>query len=115
MIGSPDTIRQRLKELEDANVDQVILLNQAGKNSHEDICSSLEMFADEVMPEFQGRHEQQEAWKAGVLNGEIVLEDIDTEPFNFTARQAPSQRPSKDRRNMVAGVVGRPDSTAISA
>ncbi|MYE52509.1 MAG: hypothetical protein F4X81_13700 [Gammaproteobacteria bacterium] len=67
------------------------------------------------MPEFQGRHDEQEAWKAAVLNGEIILEDIDTDPFDFTVRQAPTQKPSKDRRNMVAGVVGRPDSTAISA
>ena len=45
LIGSPATIRDRLLELEKAHVDQVILLNQAGKNSHEDICSSLELFA----------------------------------------------------------------------
>jgi len=31
----------------------VILLNQAGKNSHEHICESLELFAKEVMPEFE--------------------------------------------------------------
>ena len=43
LIGSPDTIRKRLLELERANVDQVILLNQAGKNTHADICSSLEL------------------------------------------------------------------------
>ena len=65
LIGSPDTIRERLKELEEANVDQVILLNQAGKNTHEDICASLELFAREVMPEFHERHEEQEAWKVG--------------------------------------------------
>ena len=115
LIGSPETIRRRLRELADANVDQVILLNQAGKNTHEDICSSLELFAKQVMPEFHDRQDAQDAWKAAVLNGEIVLEDIDTDPFNFNARQAPSQLPSTDRRNMVAGVVGRPDSTAISA
>ena len=73
------------------------------------------MFAEQVMPEFQGRHDEHEAWKAAVLNGEVVLEDIDTDPFNFNARQAPSRTASKDRRNMVSGVVGRPDSTVISA
>ena len=38
------------------NIDQVILLNQAGKNTHEHICEALELFAKEVMPEFHGAH-----------------------------------------------------------
>lgn len=114
LIGSPDTIRERLKELEDANVDQVILLNQAGKNTHEDICDSLKLFASEVMPEFHERHKEQEAWKAAVLNREIVLEDIDTEPFNVTRGRKPTLPSSRESRDMVAGVVGRPESGQIS-
>ncbi len=113
LIGSPDTIRERLLELERANVDQVILLNQAGKNTHEDICSSLELFAREVMPEFKARHPEQEAWKAAVLNGEITLSEIDTEPYNFAARLKPTQVSAKQARDMVAGVTGRPASEAI--
>lgn len=114
LIGSPATIRERLLELQECHVDQVILLNQAGKNSHEDICSSLELFAREVMPEFVERHGEQEAWKAAVLNGELELEDIDTEPFNYTARQAPSQKSTREARDMVAGTTGRPASRAIN-
>jgi len=52
LIGSPATLRERLHKFRASNVDQVILLNQAGKNTHADICSSLELFAREVMPEF---------------------------------------------------------------
>ncbi len=115
LIGSPATIRERLKELEAARVDQVILLNQAGKNTHEDICDSLTRFAREVMPEFRDRHSEQEAWKASVLAGETELEDIDTEPHNYTARQRPTQKSSKEAQDMVAGVVGRPASRAVSA
>ena len=114
LIGSPDTIRSRLKELEQSNVDQVILLNQAGKNTHEDICSSLELFAKEVMPEFQARHDEQLAWKESVIAGETVLEDLDTDPFNFTARGAPTLPSSKDKRNMISGVTGRPDAQSVS-
>ena len=33
LIGSPETIRKRLRQFEEAHVDQVILLNQAGKTS----------------------------------------------------------------------------------
>ena len=56
LIGSPDTLRKKLAKFESSHIDQVILLNQAGKNRHEDICESLELFAKEVMPEFQGHH-----------------------------------------------------------
>ncbi len=113
LIGSPQTIRERLRELEAANVDQVILLNQAGKNTHEDICSSLELFARDVMPEFHDRESEHQDWKRGVLAGETVLEDIDTEPYNFAARGKPTQASSKETRNMVAGVVGRPSAESL--
>ncbi len=112
LIGSPATIRERLKELEDANVDQVILLNQAGKNTHEDICESLRMFAAEVMPEFHDREPQHQAWKQSVLAGETVLEDIDTTPFDITRGRKPTLPSTSEARDMVAGTAGRPDSSA---
>ena len=109
LIGSPDTIRERLLELEKANVDQVILLNQAGKNTHEDICNSLVLFAREVMPEFHGRQPQHDEWKASVFAGETQLEEIDTDPFNFVARGKPSKVSTREARDMVSGVSGRPE------
>ena len=114
LIGSPDTIRQRLQDLADTNVDQVILLNQAGKNTHQDICDSLALFAREVMPEFHESHKEQEKWKAAVLAGEIELEDIDTEPFNITRGRKPTKPSTKEARDMVAGGLGRPDSEVVS-
>ena len=113
LIGSPDTIRERLLELENSHVDQVILLNQAGKNTHADICSSLELFAREIMPEFKERHSAQEEWKRAVLAGDIELEDIDTDPFNFAARLKPSQPSTRDAKDMISGVAGRPQSKSI--
>ena len=89
LVGSPETIRERLKMFEEVHVDQVILLNQAGKNKHEDICSSLELFAKEVMPEFHGREDAHQEWKQGVLSGDIVLEDIDTDQYNIYSLQTP--------------------------
>jgi alkanesulfonate monooxygenase SsuD/methylene tetrahydromethanopterin reductase-like flavin-dependent oxidoreductase (luciferase family) len=80
LIGSPETIRRKLKRFQGSHIDQVILLNQAGKNSHEHICESLELFGREVMPEFQN-DPVQAAWKQGVMSGEITLEEIDTEAF----------------------------------
>src|SRR5246500_3504567 len=81
LIGSPETIRRKLRRFRTSHIDQVILLNQAGKNSHEHICESLELFAKEVLPEFRddGEHD---AWKAGVMSGAIQLEEIDTAAFS---------------------------------
>ncbi|MFI4935829.1 MAG: LLM class flavin-dependent oxidoreductase [Caulobacterales bacterium] len=81
LIGSPDTLRKKLRKFEQSNIDQVILLNQAGRNSHQDICDSLEMFAAEVMPEFHAKIGEHEAWKANVMAGRTHLEEIDTEQF----------------------------------
>jgi len=80
LIGSPETIRTKLRKFEDSHVDQVILLNQAGRNTHEDICASLSLFATDVMPEFVDRDELHQEWKRSVLTGEIVLGDVDTSP-----------------------------------
>ena len=94
LIGSPETVRERLRKFESSGVDQVILLNQAGNNTHEHICESLELFAREVMPEFHDREAEHQKWKAGVLSGEIQLEDIDITPFNRPGRATPTQAPS---------------------
>jgi alkanesulfonate monooxygenase SsuD/methylene tetrahydromethanopterin reductase-like flavin-dependent oxidoreductase (luciferase family) len=87
LIGSPETIRKRLRTFEAAHVDQIILLNQAGKTSHQDICDSLELFAAEVMPEFHQRQPEHDAWKADVLSRRLVLEDLDTEAYNIFSHQ----------------------------
>ncbi len=81
LIGSPETIRRKLKRFQSSNIDQVVLLNQAGRNTHEHICESLELFAAEVMPEFQAAHPELLKWKEKVLNREIELDEIDTTAF----------------------------------
>ena len=93
LIGSPETLRVKLRKFEASHVDQVILLNQTGRTSHEDICSSLELFAREVMPEFQERDGEHQAWKQGVLDGDIELEPIDTGSHAVRSLQTPTSRP----------------------
>ncbi len=51
-VGTPDQIREFIKRYEAAGVDQLIFVSQAGKNKHEDIMESLELFGKEVLPEF---------------------------------------------------------------
>jgi alkanesulfonate monooxygenase SsuD/methylene tetrahydromethanopterin reductase-like flavin-dependent oxidoreductase (luciferase family) len=80
LIGSPETLRRKLRRFRTSHIDQVILLNQAGNNSHEHICESLDLFAREVIPEFRQDSEHDE-WKAGVMSGAIKLEEIDTAAF----------------------------------
>jgi alkanesulfonate monooxygenase SsuD/methylene tetrahydromethanopterin reductase-like flavin-dependent oxidoreductase (luciferase family) len=65
--GTPAQIREYLRRFEDAGVDQVIFVMQAGKNRHEHICESLERFGTEVLPEFKERDEAQVAAKADRL------------------------------------------------
>jgi alkanesulfonate monooxygenase SsuD/methylene tetrahydromethanopterin reductase-like flavin-dependent oxidoreductase (luciferase family) len=66
-IGSVDQVRQRLRDLRDAGVDQVTFIQQMGKNKHEHICEALELFAREILPEFQDEHEAREAKKMAAL------------------------------------------------
>jgi alkanesulfonate monooxygenase SsuD/methylene tetrahydromethanopterin reductase-like flavin-dependent oxidoreductase (luciferase family) len=62
-VGTPDQIRQMLQNYQEAGVDQVIFVSQAGRNRHEHICESLELFATEVMPEFLEGEEKREEQK----------------------------------------------------
>ena len=87
LIGSPATIREKLHQFQEAHVDQVILLNQAGKTSHEDICGSLKMFAEEVMPEFHALEADHAQWKDDVLSGRRVLEDLETQAYDIFSHQ----------------------------
>jgi alkanesulfonate monooxygenase SsuD/methylene tetrahydromethanopterin reductase-like flavin-dependent oxidoreductase (luciferase family) len=54
-IGTPDQLREHLASFEAAGVDQVIFIQQGGRNRHEHICESLELFAELVLPEFKAR------------------------------------------------------------
>ena len=54
-IGTPEQIREYLRRYEEVGVDQVIFCSQAGKNKHEHIMESLELFGKEVLPEFAER------------------------------------------------------------
>ena len=66
-IGTPDDMRLHLRAFEASGVDQVIFMQQAGRNRHEDICASLELFAAEVMPDFKQDVVAREAEKARML------------------------------------------------
>ena len=66
-IGTAADFRAHALALEAAGVDQIILLQQAGRNRHEHICQSLELLAGEVLPEFAAKSAEREARKAEEL------------------------------------------------
>ena len=70
-VGTPDQIRDYLKRYEEAGVDQVIFCSQSGKNRHEHIMESLELFGAEVLPEFVERDEILQKEKARRLEPAI--------------------------------------------
>jgi alkanesulfonate monooxygenase SsuD/methylene tetrahydromethanopterin reductase-like flavin-dependent oxidoreductase (luciferase family) len=73
-VGTPAQVRDYLLRYEDCGVDQVIFTSQSGKNRHEDIMESLELFGREVLPEFKERDEKAQRDKAARL--EPVLETV---------------------------------------
>jgi len=58
-IGTPDQVREYLRRYEQAGVDQVIFVLQAGRNRHEHIMESIEIFGREILPEFLERDPSQ--------------------------------------------------------
>jgi alkanesulfonate monooxygenase SsuD/methylene tetrahydromethanopterin reductase-like flavin-dependent oxidoreductase (luciferase family) len=63
-IGTPAQLRELIRGYEDAGVDQLVFVSQAGRTRHEHICESLELFASEVMPEFVERAPERERARA---------------------------------------------------
>jgi alkanesulfonate monooxygenase SsuD/methylene tetrahydromethanopterin reductase-like flavin-dependent oxidoreductase (luciferase family) len=66
-IGTPAEFADLVRAYEESGVDQVIFLQQGGKNRHEHICESLELFAADVLPPFAEQREAREARKAEEL------------------------------------------------
>jgi alkanesulfonate monooxygenase SsuD/methylene tetrahydromethanopterin reductase-like flavin-dependent oxidoreductase (luciferase family) len=66
-IGTPADMGRHLRDFQEAGVDQVIFMQQAGRNTHLNICESLELFARTVMPKFQAEAAEREARKAESL------------------------------------------------
>ena len=79
-IGTPEDMRKHLSALQDAGVDQVIFLQQAGRNSHKNICESLDLFAQAVMPEFTRDVAEREARKAKELTP-YISDALDRKEF----------------------------------
>lgn len=81
-VGSVDEASASFEALEEAEVDQVILLHQAANYRHEEIMGSLQLFGEEILPAIRARAQTREAAKAERLAPYIqaALERMDPEP-----------------------------------
>lgn len=59
-IGTPEDFVKHAQSFQASGVDQIILMQQAGNNSHQNICESLQLFADKVLPDFLIDREKRE-------------------------------------------------------
>jgi alkanesulfonate monooxygenase SsuD/methylene tetrahydromethanopterin reductase-like flavin-dependent oxidoreductase (luciferase family)/putative sterol carrier protein len=104
-VGTPDQVADLVERYERAGVDQVIFVLQAGKNRHEHICESIELFAERVMPRFAGRAEAREETKRERLAEACERALARREP----AREAPADyviSPTDEPRPAYAPGVG---------
>jgi alkanesulfonate monooxygenase SsuD/methylene tetrahydromethanopterin reductase-like flavin-dependent oxidoreductase (luciferase family) len=93
--GTPDQIREYCRRFEDAGVDQLIFVMQAGNNQHEHICEAIEMFGKEVLPEFKERDDAAVAKKTKRLEPVIEqamarkTDDVPQMPADYVMKAIP--------------------------
>ena len=86
----------------------MIFIQQGGRNRHEHICESLELFASEVMGEFQERSEARERRKSARLAPAIekalqrkewmpALADHEIPEIHALGREVVQQIPEEER------------------
>jgi len=66
-IGTPAQLRENLALFADAGIDQVIFIQQSGRNKYDHICAFLELFAKEVMPVIKAGEAERDIAKAAEL------------------------------------------------
>jgi len=71
-IGTPAQLTERIEQYEAAGVDQVILLQQAGRTPHRHIIDAIELFARSVMPRFKADEAARERKKQEELAPHIA-------------------------------------------
>lgn len=66
-VGTPRQLVELIERYEAAGVDQLIFALQVGRNRHEHICESIELFGREVLPRFAERCAREDADRAARL------------------------------------------------
>jgi alkanesulfonate monooxygenase SsuD/methylene tetrahydromethanopterin reductase-like flavin-dependent oxidoreductase (luciferase family) len=95
-IGTPDDMIRHLSAIQASGVDQVIIMQQAGRNSHQNITEGMQLFADKVMPQFHADVQEREAKKAKELAPYIEA---------ALARKPLMEAPSRENTPVVKAAV----------
>jgi alkanesulfonate monooxygenase SsuD/methylene tetrahydromethanopterin reductase-like flavin-dependent oxidoreductase (luciferase family)/putative sterol carrier protein len=119
-IGSPEQVGDLCRRYEAAGVDQLIFVMQAGRNRHEHICESIELFASEVMPEFAQRADAADAQRAERFGPAIEAAVARREPPraadpDYAIVPTASGPPVQSARREHASSNGRPRRAAVQA
>ncbi len=100
-VGTPAQVADLVSRYEAAGVDQVIFVSQAGRNRHEHICESLELFGTDVLPPFAERADERDAAKRERLGDAMERALARREParradpaYTVTSQGEPSAAPS---------------------
>lgn len=101
-FDTPEALAEHYQAFEQAGVDQIILLQQAGDYAHSDICASLELFAHRALPEFKERAAGLEASKQRRLAAAVQRAQarVASQPA-APARPAPQPRSLGQHRTLL--------------
>ena len=105
-IGTPAQVRGLLERYQAAGVNQVILVSQSGRNRHEHICESLELFGREVLPGFAEEADAEDARRR-----ERLAEHCE----RALARRPPPRPPESVDPAYVVSTTGEPWSHATAS
>ena len=105
-IGTPAQVRGLLERYQAAGVNQVILVSQSGRNRHEHICESLELFGREVLPGFAEEADAEDARRR-----ERLAEHCE----RALARRPPARPPESVDPAYVVSTTGEPWSHATAS
>jgi hypothetical protein len=111
-VGTPDQIRDLVSRYQAAGVDQVIFVLQAGKNRHDHICESIELFAERVLPSFAAEAEAREEAKRERLTEACERAMARREPARVADRDyviSPQDEPRPAYSSGVGGAAGGAD------
>ncbi len=127
-IGTPTQVTELIARYQAAGVDQLMFVLQSGRNRHEHICESIELFAREVLPRFAEHRAEQEQAKADRLAAAVdralarrparrtlpASYQIDEEAEVTAARRA-RQRPLRELAGQAAGAARTALSSRLQA
>jgi len=102
-IGTPAELRQHLRRYQDSGVDQVIFIQQGGRNRHDHICEALKLFAAEVMPALKDGEAERERRKAAELAPYIAAALARKQPMPPLAEDAIPTVPAYGNTILQAG------------